>query len=372
VRGGNEPPRRAGMRTALTGGLVGALVGALVAGGLVVAFDDNTKTVTRVETSAVTDATTSAQHVTKPIVPGDISSILDAVRPAVVRIDVGSPSDGGEATGTGFIIDSSGVIVTNAHVVTGFKDVAVHLADGSQMKGKVVCEDDIDDLAVVHVDGKNLPTVALGNSDQLKVGDPVVAIGNALGLSEGSGATVTTGIVSGLDRIVRVENETLFDAIQTDAAINPGNSGGPLLDMNGKVIGINSAIASPDTSNNVGFAISIDSAKQIIADLRDGKQPQIAFLGVSTESVTPDMQSEVGTDQGAVVIDVTANSAADKSGLKQGDVITKIGDTKITSFEQVASSIRRRQVGDHVKVEILRNGDKQTIDVTLGKRPTNK
>ena len=138
------------------------------------------------------------------------------------------------------------------------------------------------------VDKTGLPTLELGDSDTLQVGDSVVAIGNALGLSEGSGATVTTGIISGLDRVVDVGNETLFNAIQTDAAINPGNSGGPLVDMNGKVIGINTAIASPQTSNNVGFAISISSAKPIIEALRDGKQPQIAFLGVTSQPLTAD------------------------------------------------------------------------------------
>ena len=159
--------------------------------------------------------------------PGDIRSILSAARPAVVRIDVGNNGQT-QATGTGFIVDSSGVIVTNNHVVEGFNTVTVHTAAGDEMQGKVVGADATLDLAVVKVDKTGLPTLQLGDSDTLQVGDGVVAIGNALGLSEGSGATVTTGIISGLDRVVEVGNETLFNAIQTDAAINPGNSGGPL------------------------------------------------------------------------------------------------------------------------------------------------
>jgi putative serine protease PepD len=372
-RADDAAPRKGGARSAVIGGLAGALVGALVAGGLVVAIDDNDGTPANNGGSVITSpAESPTQTARQPAVPGDISSILDAVRPAVVRIDVGDIRSGTGGTGTGFIIDPTGVIVTNAHVVAGSDEVTVVLADGQQLKGDVVGEDDVDDLAVVKVDGGDgLPTLALGDSDQVRVGDPVVAIGNALGMSEGSGATVTTGIISGLDRIVRVENETLFDAIQTDAAINPGNSGGPLLDMNGRVIGINSAIASPDTSNNVGFAISIDSAKQIIDDLRAGRTPQIAFLGVSTETVTPDLASDVGADSGAVVIDVTGDSAASQAGIEEGDVIVELDGNKITAFEQVASTVRKHQPGDTIKVVVVRDGEQRSFDVTLGERPND-
>jgi S1-C subfamily serine protease len=196
-----------------------------------------------------------------------------------------------------------------------------------------------------------------------------VAIGNALGLSEGSGATVTTGIISGLDRVVDVGNETLFNAIQTDAAINPGNSGGPLVDSNGKVIGINTAIASPQTSNNVGFAISISSAKPIIEALRDGKQPQIAFLGVTSQPLTADSSSELGVDQGAVVADVASDSAAGKAGIKEGDVIVEIDGAKVDSVDDVASAVRKHAPGDQIDVVIVRDGQQQTVTVTLGERP---
>ncbi len=264
--------RRSGLRSALVGGVAGALVGALIAGGLVVAFDDDPQPgqVTTVET---TDDT--ARPASQPVEPGDIRSILSAARPAVVRIDVGGSNSVTQGTGTGFIIDSSGVIVTNAHVVDGFDTVTVHTADGDALEGDVVGEDASLDVAVVQVDRTGLPALELGDSDALQVGDPVIAIGNALGLSEGSGATVTTGIISGLDRVVEVgQQEVLFNAIQTDAAINPGNSGGPLVDANGRVIGINTAIASPDTSNNVGFAISISSATPVIQALREGREPR--------------------------------------------------------------------------------------------------
>jgi putative serine protease PepD len=362
-------PKRSGRaRSALAGGIAGALVGALVAGGLLVVFDDDPSSQ---PVSTVTQATTeAARPATQVVQPGDIRSILDAARPAVVRIDVGG-GDSAEGTGTGFIIDPSGVIATNAHVVNGFNTVTVHLASGDALSGKVVGSDGRLDLAIVKVNRTGLPTLALGDSDTLQVGDGVVAIGNALGLSAGSGATVTTGIISGLDRVVDVGSETLFNAIQTDAAINPGNSGGPLVDMNGKVIGINTAIASPDTANNVGFAISISSARPVIEALRSGREPQIAFLGVTTEPLTPDAASRLKVDAGAVVTDVAGGSGASKSGIKNGDVIVSIDDNKVNSVEDVASEVRKHNPGEQIDVVVVRDGQRQTIKVTLGDRPQN-
>jgi putative serine protease PepD len=364
--GAPTPKRNGGMRAALVGGLAGALVGALIAGGLVVAFDDDPQPQPVRTQSEATDG--SARPANVIVEPGDIRSILDAARPAVVRIDVGGPN-GVEGTGTGFIVDSSGVIVTNAHVVADSDTVMVHLADGSALTGDVVGADTRLDLAVVQVDKTGLPTLELGNSDDLQVGDAVVAIGNALGLSEGSGATVTTGIISGLDRVVDVGSETLFNAIQTDAAINPGNSGGPLVDANGRVIGINTAIASPQTSNNVGFAISISSAKLVIDDLRAGREPQIAFLGVTSEPLTPDAANELGVEQGAVVAEVSSSSAAADAGIQRGDVIVEIAGTKVDSVEDVASAVRKHRPGDEIDVVIVRDGSQQTVKVTLGERP---
>ena len=364
-----RPKRNGGIRSALVGGIAGALVGALIAGGIVAATDNNDSTPQAVNAvSATTEE--PARPASQLVQPGDIRSILSAARPAVVRIDVGNNGQT-QATGTGFIVDSSGVIVTNNHVVEGFNTVTVHTAAGDEMQGKVVGADATLDLAVVKVDKTGLPTLQLGDSDTLQVGDGVVAIGNALGLSEGSGATVTTGIISGLDRVVEVGNETLFNAIQTDAAINPGNSGGPLVDMNGRVIGINTAIASPDTSNNVGFAISISSAKPVIDALREGKKPTIAFLGVTSEPLTPATAKQLGVTQGAVVADVASGSGAAKAGIKNGDVIVEIDGAKVTSVEGVAGEVRKHNPGDQIDVVIVRNGQKQTVTVTLSDRPQN-
>jgi len=287
-----------------------------------------------------------------------------------VSIDVDAPN-GAQGKGTGFIVDPSGVIVTNAHVTQGADNVTVHLANGDSLDGKVVGSDARLDLAIVKVDRTGLPTLALGDSDTLQVGDAVVAIGNALGLSEGSGATVTTGIISGLDRVVDLGSEVLFNAIQTDAAINPGNSGGPLVDMNGKVIGINTAIASPETANNVGFAISISSARPVIDALRAGREPQIAFLGVTTEPLSSSEARQLDVDSGAVVSEVSNGSGADKAGIKNGDVVVEIDGSKVTSVEDVASTVRKHSPDDEIDVVIVRDGKRQTVKVTLGERPEN-
>ena len=249
----------------------------------------------------------------------------------------------------------------------------MHLADGRELEGEVLGTAPGFDLAVVEVNETDLPTVALGDSDELEVGAPVVAIGNALGRSEGSGATVTTGIVSGLDRIVQVDptnpDATLFNAIQTDAAINPGNSGGPLVDSEGRVIGINTAIADPAVSNNIGFAISISSAESIIDDLRAGRDPQVPFLGVATETVTPTIAEEVGVQQGAVITDVTPGSGAADAGIEEGDVIVELDGATIDRFEDVASEIRRHRPDDVIDLVVVRDGDEQTFSVTLSERP---
>jgi len=369
-RGDDSQRARSPARTGLAGALVGALVGAAVAGGLVVAFDDDGATTTTIVRGPNGE---SARPATALEEPGDIRSILDAVQPAVVRIDVEAGAFG-QGTGTGFIIESDGVIVTNAHVVAGGDTVTVTLSDGDQVEGEVVGRASAFDLAVIKIDRDNLPTATLGDSDELQVGDAVVAIGNALGLSDGSGATVTTGIVSGLDRLVGIEDElTLVNAIQTDAAINPGNSGGPLVDTRGRVVGINSAIASPESANNVGFAIAISDAKPVIEQLREGRTARIAFLGVLSEPVTPAEVRERGltVERGAIVVEVEPETAAQEAGLQPDDVLLEVAGTEVARPEDVARAVRRHQPGDEIAVTFLRDGERRTIDVVLGERPEN-
>ena len=222
---------------------------------------------------------------------------------------------------------------------------------------------------MIKVDGKNLPTVKLGNSDALAVGDQVVAVGNALALK--GGLSVTEGIVSGKGRTVPEDQTgtTLYDVLQTDAAINPGNSGGPLVNAAGEVVGINTALAGG--SQNVGFAISIDSAKAVIAQLRAGKRVSVAFLGVQTTDVTPAIARSLnlGTKTGAVIKEVTKGQAAEKSGLQVNDVIVAIGGNRVTGPEDVGAQIRRFAPGNDVEVTVERGGKSESVTVTLGTRP---
>jgi S1-C subfamily serine protease len=276
----------------------------------------------------------------------------------------------GQGVGTGFVIGSDGVIVTNAHVVDGADEVRVQLDGGQEVEGRVVGAAEQFDLAVVKIDGRNLPTVELGDSDSLQVGDQVVAIGNALGL-EGE-PTVTSGIVSGLDRVLQEPNGvSIANTIQTDAAINPGNSGGPLVDANGRVVGINTAIANPSESNNIGFAIAITPAESVIEQLRAGEEPEVAFLGVASRAVTGTLREEedLEVDQGAFVTSVEPGTAAADAGIRAGDVIVSVDGTAVTSAEDVINAVRRRTPGDAITLVIDRDGDRRTVEVTLGARP---
>ena len=280
---------------AVVAGLIGALVGGAIAGGVVAAIDGNdTKTIV----TSSPDGNGSIRPSTALAKPGDIRAILAKVEPSVVRIDVTSNPDtidSQSGTGTGFIVDPDGIIVTNAHVAnaetaSAATQLVVTLSDGDSVRGRVIGEDRTQDLAVVKIDRKNLPTVQLGDSDTLQVGDAVVAIGNALGIA--GSPTVTSGIVSGLGRTVHVAaTETLVDAIQTDAAINPGNSGGPLVDTNGRVIGINTAIADPSSANNIGFAPAAPPASRSWASRRKPSPPASSSYATSTPTPAPTSQS---------------------------------------------------------------------------------
>jgi putative serine protease PepD len=281
-----------------------------------------------------------------------------AIHDSISQTDIFGRTESGQAAGTGFVLSTDGYIVTNDHVVDGATDITVHFSDGKDVAASVVAADTNGDLAVLKAERTGLTALPLGNSDALQIGDQVVAIGNALDLS--GGPTVTTGIVSATGRSLDEPNGThLSNLLQTDTAINPGNSGGPLLNMQGQVVGINTAIAG--SAQNIGFAIAINPAKALIDQLQSGKVPAHALLGVSTE---PDPSG------GAAIHDVTSGSAADQAGLKAGDVITKVDDTAITSPDDLASAINGHQPGDQVTVTYQRDGQTKTAKVTLGARST--
>jgi S1-C subfamily serine protease len=361
---------------ALVCALIGALVGGAIAGGVVAKVNREDR---RALATSPGGSAFAARPSTALAKPGDIRSILDRVEPAVVRIDVTADPDSIDSqsgTGTGFVVASDGVIVTNAHVAdaettTAAGQIVVTLSDGDSVRGRLVGEDRTQDLAVIKIDRTGLPTVPLGESDSLQVGDAVVAIGNALGIA--GSPTVTSGIVSGLGRTVRISGtETLIDAIQTDAAINPGNSGGPLVDVNGRVIGINTAIADPSSANNIGFAISISSATPVLDDLRAGKTPRVAFMGVSTETITPSLVRlrKLDIQQGAYVAVVTPDEGADRAGVRKGDVMTEVDGERVTSNEDVVRIVREHRPGDELRVVVRRAGELKTLTVTLGELPS--
>lgn len=365
-----------GWRQFVVGAVVGALVGGGTAAGVSVATRDNAK-----NTDRTVVVGTRNRPVRNSSVIGnakDVQSVLSKVDGAVVAIQTGGAVDdglfSGRATksggqGTGFVISPDGVIVTNNHVVADAGGrIEVEFSDGTKQAAELLGRAPDYDLAVLKVAGTNLPTAKLGSSDALQVGDNVVAVGNALALA--GGLSVTQGIVSGKGRTVPEETGTrLYDMLQTDAAINPGNSGGPLVNAAGEVVGINTALAGG--SQNVGFAISIDSAKSVIRLLRDGKRVSVAFMGVETSEVTPAIARslKLTAKQGAVVQKVTNGGAADKAGIKVNDVIVAISGHTISSPENVGAEIRRFAPGDRTEITIERDGAQQKLTVTLGLRP---
>jgi S1-C subfamily serine protease len=274
------------------------------------------------------------------------------------------PSQG---AGTGMVLTSDGLVLTNNHVISGASTIKVRFADGKVADASVVGSSAAADVAVVKVQGMSgLPTVALGNSGRLVVGDDVVAIGNALALP--GGPTVTEGIVSATGRSIDAGDEHLDGVIQTDAAINPGNSGGPLVNSEGEVIGMNTAVAGE--GQNIGFAIAIDTIKPLISQLKTGTTIAQAFLGVSTETVDEALAQQfgLGTDHGALVADVSPGSPAENAGLRQGDVIVKVDGKDINTNDELVAAVRRHKPGDKVTLTVERNRQSRTIDVTLGSR----
>ena len=346
-------------------GLVGGMVGALVAGGVFVALDEGSSSSPAPNASAV-----FARPSDRIARNGDIAAILKSAVPAVVAIvDDGGPDSGG-AAGTGFVISSDGVIVTNNHVVEGANKIQALFSDGTSRDATVLGRNASSDLAVVQVAASGLPTIALGDSAQVQVGDDVVAIGNALALQ--GGLSVTRGIISGLHREVATnDGSALEDVIQTDAAINPGNSGGPLVDAQGRVIGINTAIANPSSAQNVGFAIPISNAKAIIDQLRQGKQP--AYLGVSTQDVAQAKAAghDIAVDAGAYVQSVGSGTPADRAGIKVNDVVVGVDGKAVNSAASLGGIIRTHLPGDKVKLTIDRAGTKVLVVATLGEAPTS-
>src|ERR687897_1531146 len=370
------------------GGLIVLVIGAVLIATDVIDTGDTTTVVREAPATQPTAASTgSAGRSVRDIYKQEGRGVV-FIQSQGVTSDSNSPfglPQQGTATGSGFVVDKEGTIVTNAHVVEGADRVEVRFDEnGEFINAEFKGVDTSTDVAVLKIDPsdvQDLTPLPLGDSSKLQVGDPVIAIGNPFGYSK----TVTTGIVSGLQREIQAPNGfTIPDVIQTDASINPGNSGGPLLDANGRVIGINSQIAtggSGEGSVGIGFAVPVNTAKQLLPDLKAGETIQRAYLGVRMGDVTGQLVDELDlpVDYGALVVEATEGGPADDAGLRGvdpdtgsgGDIILAIDGRRMNDSDDVATAVAAKRPGDTIEVEYLRDGDRETKTVELTERPAS-
>jgi S1-C subfamily serine protease len=327
----------------------------------------------------------------KRAAPGVVFIRAQVVEQTSSPFDFGFPEEQrGEATGSGFAIDRNGTILTNAHVVAGATKVQVQFADKRIVDARILGRDESSDLAVLKVSPRSgeLPPLPLGSSRSVQVGDPTIAIGNPFGLER----TLTTGVVSATKRTIQAPNGFEIDGvIQTDAAINPGNSGGPLLDATGRVIGINSQIETGGSGNGnvgIGFAIPIDTARRLVPQLEKNGRVDRGFLGVSSLGIDSSLDDlNLPVRHGALVQTVSPGSPAARAGIRGGDIVaqlggstirlggdivTAVGGKRIASADDLANAIAGKRKGDKVKIQIVRQGQRQTVEVTLAAQPPSQ
>jgi putative serine protease PepD len=384
----SDKPHRSGRPSG--GVLAGILAAALVVGGLAGVAGAAGYSAVDDAVGGDSSSSSSAPESSSPVInrndpapaPDSVEAVAKSVLPSVVKINVSSSQ--AEGSGSGIILSSDGEILTNNHVASAAGEggeLSVSFSDGTSKKATIVGTDPLTDLAVIKAqDVSGLRPATIGKSTNISVGENVVAIGSPFGLE----ATVTSGIVSALNRPVSVgsaegdpapgesgqaSQDTTYPAIQTDAAINPGNSGGPLVDLNGDVVGINSSIrtassgldSSSGGSIGLGFAIPIDNVWPIVQQLRAGDTPTHARMGVSVN----DASSDNGLISGAGVQSVNEGAAGAEAGLEKGDVITKVDDQIITGSESLVATVRGYRPGDKVTLTVVRSGKTRTVDVTL-------
>ena len=385
-----EPRRRppaASLLSGALGGLVVLVVGAvLIATGVIDTGDTRREVITQPAISQPASNNGDGRTVSE-IYRQEGRGVMFVEARGVSQDSIfGTPGQQGEATGSGFLVDRDGTILTNAHVVEGSSSVTVRLKeDGPQIDAQVKGRDASSDLAVLKVkpdDVKGVTPIPLGNSNAVRVGDPVVAIGNPFGFTR----TVTTGIVSAKQRQITAPNGfPIRNVIQTDASVNPGNSGGPLLDSQGRVIGINSQIATGGGQGSVGiaFAIPVNTAKDLLPQLEKGGKIERAYLGVEMAPVTREIARDLNlaSKHGALVQSVVPGGPAADAGLRGGrtptggavaaggDLIVKANGRGIDTPDDVANAIADKKPGEKVELEYFRGNDRRTANVTLGKRP---
>ncbi|HET8586530.1 MAG TPA: trypsin-like peptidase domain-containing protein [Candidatus Limnocylindria bacterium] len=371
----------------LAGVLVLALVVGSVSGGLSAAavtnMMDGGSASPTASNGAGTGSTVVSQHLDES---SAVIMAVEKVMPAVVTIasqTSNGPFGSASGVGSGFIYNASGWILTNRHVVDGADRLTVQLNDTRVFDAEVKGVDTLTDLAIVKIDARGLPVAPLGSSDSLLLGQLAIAIGNPLGNFEN---TVTTGVVSGLGRQIRAgdvtqtSSEQLNNLIQTDAAINPGNSGGPLINSAGQVIGINTAVATADRAQGIGFAIPIDIAKPILQQVVQGKTIARPWIGVYYQQITKQLAAEKDLPADDGVLIGTANNApavfpgspADKAGLKDGDVIVAVDGEQLDLKHDLSTLVLPHQPGDVITLRVLRGNSTQEIKVTLGVLPNQQ
>lgn len=345
--------------------IVAILGGAIGAGGVYCAFK-NSIPVSTLENSSNTS-------VNPPAFKGEdgaltVPQVVEKVTPAVVGVSTKSlvrdqffNVKEQEGLGSGFIINEEGYVVTNYHVINGAQEVKVIFSDGKEVNAKVINYDPERDIAVIKItDDVKMPGIAeLGDSSTVKAGEEVIAIGNPLGKEFSS--TVTKGIVSSPNRKMKTENGNVLDYIQTDAAINPGNSGGPLINSKGEVIGINTAKKVGEDIEGIGFAIPINEVKTRLGSL----SKPILKLGITARTVTPELAKENKLEEGVYVVGVQEFSPAEKAGLKIGDLIIEFGGKRVKTLEELNQAKSQYNDGDSVPVEIIRDGKKVDLNLTL-------
>ena len=371
ARPGRRPRRRSLAALMMSAVVLGgaATIGALAASGaLGGGATGGTTTVVQASSSDNSGSTTASVDA-KGIYANASAGVVEITATGTgssVPNPFGQGSPQSTATGSGFVVDDQGHIVTAAHVVDGAAQVKLTFSDGTVRTATVAGKDNGSDVALLKVDPSGLVVhpIALGNSSSLQVGDGLVAIGSPFGYQE----SVSTGIVSGLDRTIQAPNGyTVAHAIQTDAALNPGNSGGPILDSSGRVVGIADQIAtggSSEQSSGVGFAVPIDLVTGEIRQLEAGQTVSHAYLGVSTTDST--------STTGALVSSVASGSPAASAGLKAGDVITAVDGKQITDSSELVDAIANRQPGDQVKLTVRRASNTLTLTATLGTQPAQR
>jgi putative serine protease PepD len=352
-----QPRKQRSMATIVVTALIAGLVGGGAGfGGAYALLGDGSGSPLLTSSPQGSDAVNAA--------PGSVTAVAQTVTPSTV--DIRATLAQGEAEGSGVVLTANGDILTNNHVVAGSRDITVTLSDGSERPATVVGTSPSYDIAVIRVqDASGLTPATLGDSSSLQVGQPVVAIGSPRGLT----GTVTTGIVSAFDRTVTVQGEdgqvVVYNGLQTDASINPGNSGGPLVNLDGQVVGINSAIETAGQnagSIGIGFAIPIDQARRVAQEIMDSGTATKPVLGVQGSI-------SAASDDGAQIASVQPGGPAEAAGLRAGDVITKVGDAQVADFADLMARIGSYAPGAQVTLTVSNGGAERTVNVTLGSQP---